>query len=270
MVNSFTHSMFGKIGSTVCRLGLSGTNRPGKKVIYKALDEGINAFFCYGFDFQTISVLRDVVRGNRDKYVIATGAYNLIFGHPNLRRTLEKRLRQLGTDYIDVFLYLGVMKEKQYPDNIKDEFCKFREEGKALTIGISCHDRKFVGRLADEGTLNAFMMRYNAAHRGAEQDIFPYLSRHNPGIISYTATRWGYLLRRPKNWPKEERIPTASMCYRFVLSNENVDVCLMAPSNEAQLIENLTALHDGPLSDDDMVFMRRFGDAVHDAKKYFM
>ena len=44
-----------------------------------------------------------------------------------------------------------------------------------------------IDRLAAEGALDTFMIRYNAAHRGAEQDIFPFLAAHDPGIISYTA-----------------------------------------------------------------------------------
>ena len=112
MTEEFTHAIFGGTGKKICRLGLSATYRPGKDVIYEALDEGINFFFCYGFDTQMTKTLRDIFKTNREKYLVATGAYNLLLGHPNLRRTLEKRLRQLGTDYIDTFLYLGVMKEK--------------------------------------------------------------------------------------------------------------------------------------------------------------
>jgi aryl-alcohol dehydrogenase-like predicted oxidoreductase len=135
---------------------------------------------------------------------------------------------------------------------------------------MSCHDRKFAGQLADEGALDVFMIRYNAAHRGAEKDIFPFLAKHNPGIVSYTATRWTYLLRKPNNYPKGERIPTAGMCYRFVLSNPNVHLALTAPSNEKQLVENLASLRDGPLNDEEMTFMKQFGDAVYNQKKWFM
>ena len=41
-------------------------------------------------------------------------------------------------------------------------------------------------------------------------------------------------------------------------------------SNARQLQQNLAALDDGPLSDDEMAFMRAFGDAVHHTKKWFM
>ncbi len=263
MQATFSEAVLGRSGIPVHRLGLSASYFPGKKAIYCALDSGVNFFFCYGWDVQLTHVLRDVFRTRRQELVVATGAYNLIWGHPNLRRSLEKRLRQLRTDYLNVFLFLGVLKRKQFPERITEELCKFREEGKVRSVGLSCHDRKFAGELAAQGQLDTFMIRYNAAHRGAEQEIFPHLPEHNSGLISYTATRWRYLMRRPKAWPKQERIPTPGMCYRFVLTNENVDVCLTAPTNLKQLRENLEAMKQGPLPEDDMTFMRRFGDVVH-------
>lgn len=270
MAADFTHSILGHTGLKVFRLGLSASYRPGKAAIRKAIDAGINYFFCYGFDTQMTGVLRDVGKSQRHDLVISTGAYNLIVGYPNLRRTLEKRLRQLGTDYIDVFLFLGVMKPKQFGPRELDEMRRFREEGKVRAIGISCHDRKFAGRLLAEGAIDVAMIRYNAAHRGAEDDIFPHIAAHDSGLVSYTATRWSYLLRRPHGWPATAPIPTADQCYRFVLSNPLVAVCLTAPSNEKHLQQNLAGLSKGPLPPEEMEFMRKFGDVVHGRYKYFM
>jgi aryl-alcohol dehydrogenase-like predicted oxidoreductase len=269
MTNDFIQSTLGRTGLRVCRLGFSATYRPGKQTVYKAIDSGINFFFYYGFDTHVVKVLRDVMPGKREKFVVVTGAYNLILGHPDIRRTLEKRLRQLRTEYIDVFLFLGVLKPSQFPPNVLDQLCRLREEGKVRSIGLSCHDRRFLGQLAREGAADVLMMRYNAAHRGAEEELFPYLSLHNPGVISYTATRWRHLLRRPRGWPQERPLPTATQCYRFVLSNPQVDVCLTAPSNLGQLKENLAALNQGPLPADEMAFMRDFGDAVRRIYKRF-
>lgn len=270
MNTDFLHTTIGNTGLKVFRLGLSASYRPGKQTIYKALDEGINFFFCYGFDNQMIRVLREAIKSRREDYVIATGAYNLLWGHPNLRRTLEKRLRQLDTDYLDLFLFLGVTQPQQFPEKEREEFYRFREEGKVRGIGLSCHHRKFLGELAANGDIDVMMARYNAAHRGAEQEIFPYLSPHHPGVISYTATRWTYLLRPSRGWPRDGRIPTAGMCYRFVLSNPNVDVCLTAPSNLKQFEANLEEVRRGRLSEVDLEFMRQFGDAVHAQNKWFM
>jgi aryl-alcohol dehydrogenase-like predicted oxidoreductase len=270
MVEDFAHATLGKLSSKVFRLGLSAVYRPGKRAIRRALDAGVNYLFCYGFDGQMIEVLREVMPANREKYVVATGAYNLIWTRQDLRRTLEKRLRQLRTDYIDVFHFLGVMKPREFPEPVREELRRMKEDGRVRAVAMSCHDRKFAGELAARGELDVLMIRYNAAHRGAERDIFPHLLAHHPGVVSYTATRWSYLLRRPRGWPKDGRIPTAPMCYRFVLSNPHVDVCLTAPNNLRQLEENLNAIRQGPLADDEMRFMQDFGDAVYNRKKWFM
>ncbi|HSW48764.1 MAG TPA: aldo/keto reductase [Bryobacteraceae bacterium] len=270
MVEDFSHATLGKDGPRVFRLGLSGTYRPGKAAIHRAVDEGVNYFFCYGFDRQLVGFLRDSSPGERAGRVIATGAYNLIWTRQDLRRTLEKRLRQFRTDYIDVFMFLGVMKSKEFPEPLQEELQRLKEGGKVRAVGMSCHNRKFFGELAARGALDVLMMRYNAAHRGAEQDIFPHLEAFHPGVVSYTATRWSYLMRRPKGWPKDGRIPAAGMCYRFVLSSPHVDVCMTAPSNLKQLEENLAAVRQGPLPEDEIEFMRAFGDAVHHTKKWFM
>jgi aryl-alcohol dehydrogenase-like predicted oxidoreductase len=267
---NFTHTTLGRTGLQVCRLGLSATYRPGRDVVRQALDSGINFLFCYGFDTHVTKTVRELPPSERHHLVVATGAYNLLVGHPNLRRTLEKRLRQLGSDYIDIFLFLGVTKPKHLTDHVRGELLKFRQEGKVRFVGMSGHDRIFHGEEARRGDLDVLMLRYNAAHRGAETDTFPHLQQHNPGVVSYTATRWSYLLRRPKGWPKDGRIPTASECYRFVLSNPNVHVCLTAPSNRRHVEENLAALTAGPLSAEDYAFMKEFGDAVHHTKKWFM
>jgi aryl-alcohol dehydrogenase-like predicted oxidoreductase len=260
----------GATGIKVSRAGFSASYRPGVRTVRQAIDEGVNYFFGYGFDTQLIKAMREAFKSGREKLVLATGAYNLLIGYPNIRRTLEKRLRQFSTDYIDVFLFLGVTKAKQLGPKVLEELARLREEGKVRVIGISCHDRTFVGKLASEGKLDVMMMRYNAAHRGAEKDIFPYLQAHDPGVVSYTATRWTALIRRPKGWPKDGLVPSAGMCYRFVLSNPHVHVCLMAPTNERQLKENLAALRQGPLNEEEMHFMRQFGDAVYANHQWFM
>jgi len=266
----FTHTTLGRTGFRVHRLGLSASYRPGERCVRAALDAGINLFFLYGFDGQMIRVLRELPAAERDGIVVATGAYNLGIGHTSLRRTLEKRLRQLRTDAIDLFMLLGVLRPGDLSERTLDEMMRLRDEGRVKAIAISCHDRAFLGSLAERGVLDAVMVRYNAAHRGAEELTFPHLVEHDPGVISYTATRWGRLLRRPPAWPAEARIPTAGECYRFALSHPAVHACLMAPTRESELEENLAALRAGPLDPEDLEFMRSFGDEVTRAKRWFM
>ena len=270
MTQDFLRVPLGKLGTPVCRIGLSASYRPGRETVFKALDEGLNYFLYFGFDTHMTSVLRETLIGRRDHYVLATGAYNYIWGHQNLRKTLEGRLRQMRTDYIDVFHFLGVTRRAHFTPQVRDELQAVRESGLVRGVSISTHDRKFAAELAGEGTLDAMMIRYNAAHVGAETDIFPHLPETDPAVIGFTATRWTSLLRAPKGYPKSGRVPTAGLCYRFVLSNPAVHVCLMAPGNLKEFRENLAEVRKGPLTEEEMKFMRNFGDIVYGRKQYFM
>jgi aryl-alcohol dehydrogenase-like predicted oxidoreductase len=270
MEDNYLRGTLGKFGTPVCRVGLSATYRPGRKTLDKAMDEGINYLFFYGFDTQMTSLIRERLRPRREQYVLATGAYNLLVTHTDLRRTLEKRLRQTGAEYIDLFHFLGITKPEHLTPQVREEIQAVRESGLVRGVAVSCHDRKFAAQLAREDVVDGLMIRYNAAHRGAEGEIFPCLGDRDPAVISYTATRWRFLLRRPKGYPKDGPVPTAGQCYRFVLSNPAVDVCLMAPSNMSHLEANLAEIRQGPLSESEMAFMRNFGDAVYKANKYFM
>jgi len=141
-----------------------------------------------------------------------------------------------------------------------------KEKGLARFIGLSGHNRSLFPRLSTEGIFDLFHIRYNAVNRGAEQDIFPFMAGENrQGIISYTATRWGQLLKESK-MPPGETAPTATDCYRFVLSNPAVDVCMMGARNHAMMKENLQTLDLGPMTNEELDRMRKIGDHIYRRK----
>jgi aryl-alcohol dehydrogenase-like predicted oxidoreductase len=229
------------------------------------IEEGMNYLFWYSWDRQMTRVLREVLPGHRENLLVATGMGNL--GSWLVRRAVEGCLRRLRTDYLDVFHIFWISDGSLGP-RLLDALRRCQEEGKIRYIAVSTHVRRYAAELARQGALDVLMIRYNAAHRGAEQDIFPHLGASNPGVVSYTATRWGRLLRAPRRW-EEARLPTAGECYRFVLGNPHVHVCLTAPRSRRELEENLAAVRQGPLAEDDREFLCRFGDAVQRRSRWF-
>ena len=67
--------------------------------------------------------------------------------------------------------------------------------------------------------------------------------------------------------PPGEQPPTAADCYRFVLSNPAVDVCISGAKTGEQMRANLAGLDAGPMSDAELARMRRIGDHVHGPKR---
>src|SRR5204863_8624468 len=108
-----------------------------------------------------------------------------------------------------------------------------------------------------EPLIDGIMVRYNAAHPGAEQDVFPLLDGSR-GVVAYTATCWGRLLD-PARIAGREPVPRASDCYRFALTNPAANVVLAGPRDRAELDEAMAALDRGPLDPDEMAWMRRVG-----------
>ena len=171
-------------------------------------------------------------------------------------------LKKLGTDYLDVFQLFWLGRTSAWTPSTIEALVSLRESGKVRSIGVSIHDRKRAGKLAENSPLDMLMVRYNAAHTGAEQDIFPHLAKRKPTIVAYTATRWRGLLKRPKDWSGP--VMTEYDCYRFCLSNPHVDLVLTGPKNRQQLQENLRNFHEkGPLSEDENGWIRDFGQIVH-------
>ncbi|MFC1863184.1 hypothetical protein ACFL1Z_04440, partial [Thermodesulfobacteriota bacterium] len=65
-------------------------------------------------------------------------------------------------------------------------------------------------------------------------------------------------------------VMTAADCYRFCLSNPDVDLTLTGPKTRQQLEENLRDIKEkGPLSDDEKKWMSEFGQTVHKASSRF-
>ncbi|MFW6128617.1 MAG: aldo/keto reductase [Candidatus Aminicenantaceae bacterium] len=177
-----------------------------------------------------------------------------------IRWSLKRGLRRLGIDFADVFL-LGLY--NKYPNSYLIETAeKMRQEGLFRYLGISSHNRSLLARLAIDNHFDILMVRYNAAHRGAEMDLFPYLPQQKPGIIGFTATDY-MQLARSKKIPKKEQRPSAGDCYRFVLSNPDIDMTITSPWKYSQMKENLVETNKGLMNSDELKWMRRIGDYVY-------
>ncbi len=146
---------------------------------------------------------------------------------------------------------------------------RLREKGMFRQLAISGHHRPSFVDYASDPRFSLLHLRYNAANSGAERDVFPALPAENrPGIVVYTATRWRKLLD-PAYMPPGEAPLSAADCYRFVLSNTNVQVCMSGPADDAQMDEALSILDAGPLAAEEDRRVRRIGAYVHQHARWW-
>ncbi|MFO0616594.1 MAG: aldo/keto reductase [Polyangiaceae bacterium] len=251
---------FGKTGLEVSRLAIGSSYGVGGDDLVWAFDRGVNFFF---WGLRRTSHFADGLRAlapkHRSEMVIAIQSYSR--SALLMRRWVDCALSRLKTDYVDV-LTLGWWNSMP-PARILDEARALREKGKVRHLMISSHDRPTFAELVKEPAFEAIMVRYNAAHPGAEREVFPLLdAAGDPGVLAFTVTRWGTLLN-PRFTPEGEPTPTSTDCYRFVLSSPHVDVSLCGPKDRSELELAMRALDHERMSEDELAWMRRVGKAVH-------
>ena len=253
-----TKIKLGRTGLEVSRVGLApGRGNLPVSQIERAFDSGINYLYWGSYRAPNFAnAIRSIGSKKRDQMVLVVQSYTRAAWM--MAGSLERALRSLGTDYTDLLL-LGWWNQPP-PERILDAALALRERGLAKHLVISCHDRTTFKRYITNPAYGAIMVRYNAAHPGAEQDVFPFLPEQEPpGVVAYTVTRWGGLID-PMQMPEgEQRVPTATDCYRFALTSPHVNVAISAPQTEAHLDQTLETLIASPMDADELAWMRRVG-----------
>lgn len=228
-------------------------------------DHGVNTFLFTWQMKPVVEGLRRLIRaGHRDELVLITevGIPTAAF----IRRGFERNARALGVDSIDVVL-LGWVQGRWYVTGGSwPAMRRLKAEGRTRAIGFSSHNRALAARLARELHPDVLMIRYNAAHRGAEREVFAALGDSRPAIVAYTATRWGMLLQPLSGDGMPPRM-TAPECYRFALTHPAVDVVLCAARTADEIREDVAGVLEGPLDPARHAEACRFGDAVHAAAR---
>jgi aryl-alcohol dehydrogenase-like predicted oxidoreductase len=228
--------------------------------VERSFERGVNYLYWGSFRRGPFGQALRNLKARRERMVLVLQSYSRMAAL--MAPSVEMALRRLRFDYADVLL-LGLWGAKP-PARILEASRRLKERGLIRHIAISTHHRPLVSELAADPTFGIVHLRYNAVHKGAEREVFPLLAGNgtNPGLVAFTATSWRQLLDA-KRMPPGERVPSAADCYRFVLSNAAVDVCMTGPSNEAQADEALRAIELGPMNEEELAWMRRVGDFIH-------
>src|SRR5688572_9300878 len=186
----WTPRPLGRTGLQVSRLGLGSSYGVSGADVDRAIERGVNYLY-WGSrrrdDFG--KAIARAAKKDRDKLCVVVQSYSR--SALALGPSLDLALRRLRLDHADVLL-LGWWNHSP-PERIIDRALELREAGKVRALMISCHHRpSFEGYIADP-VWGAIMVRYNAAHRGAEREVFPHVAAATPapGVVAYTATRWG-------------------------------------------------------------------------------
>jgi aryl-alcohol dehydrogenase-like predicted oxidoreductase len=268
------------------RLGLStGGGEDGAiAIVREAIELGVNLFdtaAAYG----TENVLGRAIKAvPRDQVVICTKApFSWSTGRATpegIVAVLDNSLKQLDTDYIDVYQLHGVA-PANYPHALEElapVLLRERDKGKFRFLGITetaPHDlqHETLHQAAQGGVWDVCMVGFSMMHQNARQRVFPLTREHKIGTLLMFAVRNifsqpGRLQATLCELAAEGQVSAelaasddplgflvheggassvVDACYRYVRHEPGVDVVLFGTGNPAHLKTNIDSLLKPPL-----------------------
>lgn len=242
----------GATGVSVGPIGISSTFGRSAKDIEWTFDLGCTYLVLKsrrqpGF----MTGLKTLAKTKRDQLVLAVEAA------PScslaLRLSLELSLRRLGIHHVD-FLLLGP-REGVEIDRIVETAARLQTQGKVRFLGLSLPRRKKgdvpLHRLGS--ALGVVHAPCSAADPHSHTSLFPSTTETKPGIVAFGATANGTLLR---SRPGMGRAASVADCYRFVLSQPGIAVCLAGSPGPSELRAALESLREGPMGEEQLTWMQ--------------
>jgi len=272
------------------RLGL-GTGKDEAHaigIIHAALDLGVNLFdtaAAYG----TEPVLGKALRGiARDQVVICTKApFGISSSNATAERavaSLDRSLKELGTDHIDVYQLHGVSPAAydHARDVIAPALLREKEKGKFHHLGITETGpgdlpHQMIQQACRDGLWEVAMIAFHMMHQNARTNVFPLTREHRVGTLLMFAVRNifsqpGRLAASVRQLADAGELPrelaessdplgflvhpggassVIDAAYRFVRHEPGVDVVLFGTGDIGHLHTNIDSLLKPPLPEAD-------------------
>jgi aryl-alcohol dehydrogenase-like predicted oxidoreductase len=257
-------------------------------IIHQAMELGVN-FFDTAASYRTEGLLgRAIKTVPREDVVIATKA-PFSFSNPHstpegIVASLDNSLRQLDTDYIDIYQLHGVPPAAY--DNALNELApvllREKAKGKFRHLGISetaPHDpeHQMLHRAAQDGVWDVVMVGFHMMHQNARQRVFPLTRANGVGTLVMFVVR--NIFSQPERlrstirelaaadelpgWLAEAPDPMGFLihdggastlpdaAHRFVGHEPGVDVVLFGTGNPEHLRTNIASILKPPLPEAD-------------------
>ena len=285
---------------SVAGLGAGGRSRIGQskgasvdqsvRIVRAAIDRGIN-FVDTAARYGTEPIVGAALQGIRDKVVISTKQWPVKGGQgqqgtdyvsaAELRQGVEKSLRDLGTDRIDI-LHLHGVSTHQYPHCLNElvpEMQRLQQAGKIRFLGITeafnvDTRHEMLAEATRSEVWDVIMVGINFLNQTALAEVLPQCTQRGIGTLCMYAVRWGLVDRGQAKLLIEEAvrrgeidasvgaepdpfaflreadgrpIPLTEAAYRYCRHTPGLDVILTGTSSLDHLDDNIRAIMAPPL-----------------------
>ncbi len=183
---------------------LDATEEDSRKTILTALESGINFLDTahgYGADGLSEKLIGQVIRGRREKVVIASkggmhwddsGQRQFDSKPQRIRLECETSLRRMQIETIDLY-YLHAHDPSTPIADTANEFLKLKQSGKIRAVGVSNLTTEQIAEFHEVCPIDANQPPYNLLQRDIEQHELPWCLRKGIATITYWPLMKGLL-----------------------------------------------------------------------------
>jgi aryl-alcohol dehydrogenase-like predicted oxidoreductase len=136
------------------------------------------------------------------------GEYSYFYNPKQMRRQIERTLRNLQTDVIDLYYFhhCDFGPKDEHFDDAADTMYRFRDEGKFRFLGLSDWDAKRIVKFIDRVNPDAVQPYRNVVDDSWEPSgLKAWVEKHDIGVAFFSPIRHGLLLGKydePKTFPE--------------------------------------------------------------------
>jgi predicted aldo/keto reductase-like oxidoreductase len=183
----------GKTNLKVSRVGIGGIplQRPSEKeaveVIQHALDKGINLIdTSIGYGQSEIRIGK-AIAGRRDDVIIITRTGST--DGERMKVSLEKSMKQLQTDYIDVYEMHNVSTAKRYDEVFAEggsleAMYEAKEQGKIGFLGFTSHCMETMLKAVKSEAFDVILFPFNFVNNDAAEKLVPLTKKLDIGFTA--------------------------------------------------------------------------------------
>ena len=243
--------LLGRTGWPVSVIGFGAIKLPRigakecERLLNRALDRGINfvdTADCYGDSEEKIG---QALKKRRKEFYLSTKVDER--DGPGVRAKLERCLRRLQTDRIDLLFFhdvRGSEYEKIFNTGGLEELEKARKEGKISEIGISVHGSlSMMQRAIESGAFSVLMVAYSAIDEDRlTAGLLPMAAAQGVGLIAMKPLAGGRLAQiSSRTWETSffKGESPAQIALRYVLSNPHIHCAIPGMMALDELEENV-------------------------------
>ena len=208
----------GKTELQVSRVGMGGIPillpppKTATKIIERALDLGITLIDTSVYYDDSEVRIGKAISGRREEVIVVTKCSWR--SATATQRALEKSLKQLKTDYIDIWIFHNVSNKAAYNTMLRpNESLKVAQaalkSGTVHHLGISTHSMAIAQKAVTSGLFEVILFPFNFVTDHAEKQLVPLAKQHDVGFLAMKSFAGG-------------QIDDANLAIKYLLQFDNV------------------------------------------------